>query len=45
MTKFFSNYKKLLIVMIIIMSCTEETIIYDEVENKDSTIQTASKNK
>ena len=42
MTKFFSNTKKLLIVMILIMSCTEETIIYDEVENKDSTIQTAA---
>ena len=42
MTKFFSNTNKLLIVMILIMSCTEETIIYDEVENKDSTIQTAS---
>ena len=42
MIKLILNTKKLLILMILIMSCTEETIIYDEIENKDSTIQTAS---
>ena len=41
MIKLILNTKKLLILMILIMSCTEETIIYDEIENKDSTIQTA----
>ena len=32
----------LLIFTFLFLSCSEETIIYDEIENKDSTIQTAS---
>ena len=42
MFRFILNTKKLLILMIFIMSCSEETIIYDEIENKDSTIQTST---
>ena len=42
MIRFILNTKKLLIIMIFIISCSEETIIYGEIENKDSTIQTAS---
>ena len=40
MFRFILDAKKLLILMIFIVSCSEETIIYDEIENKDSTIQT-----
>ena len=42
MFRFILDTKKLLILMIFIMSCSEETIIYDEIENKDSTIQTST---
>ena len=42
MFRFILDAKKLLILMIFILSCSEETIIYDEIENKDSTIQTST---
>jgi len=42
MFRFILDAKKLLILMIFIVSCSEETIIYDEIENKDSTIQTST---
>ena len=42
MTRLISNIKLLLISVFFIFSCSEETIIYDEIENKDSTIQTAT---
>ncbi len=41
MSRFILDAMKLLILMIFITSCSEETIIYDEIENKDSTIKTA----
>tara|TARA_X000001036_G_scaffold115283_1_gene108476 strand:- start:91 stop:1404 length:1314 start_codon:yes stop_codon:yes gene_type:complete len=40
MIRLISNIK-LLISVFFIFSCSEETIIYDEIENRDSTIQTA----
>ena len=42
MIRLISNIKLLLISVFFIFSCSEETIIYDEIENKDSTIQTAT---
>ena len=42
MSRFILDAMKLLILMIFITSCSEETIIYDEIENKDSTIQTST---
>ena len=42
MFRFILDAMKLLILMIFVMSCSEETIIYDEIENKDSTIQTST---
>jgi len=42
MSRFILDAIKLLILMIFITSCSEETIIYDEIENKDSTIQTST---
>ena len=42
MFRFILDSMKLLILMIFITSCSEETIIYDEIENKDSTIQTST---
>jgi len=42
MSRLILDAIKLLILMIFIMSCSEETIIYDEIENKDSTIQTST---
>ncbi len=42
MTRFFSSINLLLISTFFIFSCSEETIIYDEIENKESTIQTVT---
>ena len=42
MTRFISSIKLLFISIFFIFSCSEETIIYDEIENKESTIQTAT---
>ena len=42
MIRLISNIKLLLISVFFIFSCSEETIIYDEIENKDLTIQTAT---
>ena len=42
MIRLISNIKLILISVFFIFSCSEETIIYDEIENKDSTIQTAT---
>ena len=42
MFRFILDAKKLLILMIFILSCSEETIIYDEIENKESTIRTST---
>ncbi len=42
MFRFILDAKKLLILMIFIFSCSEETILYNEIENKEGTIKTAS---
>ena len=42
MTRLISNIKLLLILTFFFLSCSEETIIYDEIENNESTIQTAT---
>ena len=42
MFRFILDAKKFLIFMIFIMSCSEETILYNEIENKEGTIKTAS---
>ena len=42
MIRFFSRINLLFISIFFISSCSEETIIYDEIENKESTIQTAT---
>jgi len=42
MTRLISNIKLLLIFTFFFFSCSEETIIYDEIENNESTIQTAT---
>ena len=42
MTRFISSIKLLFISIFFIFSCSEETIIYDEIENKESTIQSAT---
>ena len=42
MIRLISNIKLLSISVFFIFSCSEETIIYDEIENRDSTIQTAT---
>ena len=42
MFRFILDAKKFLILMIFIMSCSEETILYNEIENKEGTIKTAS---
>jgi len=42
MARFISSIKLLFISIFFIFSCSEETIIYDEIENKESTIQTAT---
>ena len=42
MIRLISKINILLIFTFLFLSCSEETIIYDEIENKDSTIQTAS---
>ena len=42
MTRFISSINLLFISIFFIFSCSEETIIYDEIENKESTIQTAT---
>ena len=41
MARFISSIKLLFISIFFIFSCSEETIIYDEIENKESTIQSA----
>ena len=42
MKKIFENLKKILIAVIFLISCSEETILYDEIENSEGTIKTAS---
>ena len=42
MKKFFKNFNKILITIIFLISCSEETILYDEIENREGTIKTAS---
>ena len=42
MTRFISSIKLLFISIFFIFSCSEETIIYDEIENNESTIQSAT---
>ena len=42
MARFISSIKLLFISIFFIFSCSEETIIYDEIENKESTIQSAT---
>ncbi len=42
MIRLISNIKLLLISVFFIFSCSEETIIYEEINNKESTIQTTS---
>ena len=42
MIRLISKINILSIFTFLFISCSEETIIYDEIENKDSTIQTAS---
>ena len=42
MFRFILDAKKFLILMIFITSCSEETILYNEIENKEGTIKTAS---
>ena len=41
MKKFFKNFNKILITIIFLISCSEETILYDEIENREGTIMTA----
>ena len=42
MKKFFENFNKILIAVFFLISCSEETILYDEIENSEGTIKTAS---
>ena len=42
MKKIFANLKKILIAVIFLISCSEETILYNEIENSEGTIKTAS---
>ena len=42
MKKIFENLKKILIAVIFLISCSEETILYNEIENSEGTIKTAS---
>ncbi len=42
MKKIFENFNKILITIIFLTSCSEETILYDEIENREGTIKTAS---
>ena len=42
MKKIFENLKKILIAVIFLISCSEKTILYDEIENSEGTIKTAS---
>ena len=42
MKKIFENFNKILITIIFLISCSEETILYDEIENREGTIKTAS---
>ena len=42
MKKIFENFNKILITIIFLISCSEETILYDEIDNREGTIKTAS---
>ena len=42
MKKNFENFNKILITIMFLISCSEETILYDEIENREGTIKTAS---
>ena len=42
MKKIFENFNKILFTIIFLISCSEETILYDEIENREGTIKTAS---
>ena len=42
MKKIFEIFNKILITIIFFISCSEETILYDEIENREGTIKTAS---
>ena len=42
MKKIFENFNKILITIIFLISCSEETILYDDIENREGTIKTAS---
>ena len=42
MKKIFENFNKILITIIFLISCSEETILYDEIENREGTIKTFS---
>ena len=42
MKKIIENLIKILIAVIFLLSCSEETILYDEIENSEGTIKTAS---
>ena len=42
MKKIFANLKKILIAVIFLISCSEETILYNEIENSEGTIKTTS---
>ena len=42
MKKISEYLKKILIAVIFLISCSEETILYDEIENREGTIKTAS---
>ena len=42
MKKILENFNKILITIIFLISCSEETILYDEIENREGTIKTAS---
>ena len=41
MKKIFEIFNKILITIIFFISCSEETILYDEIENREGTIKTA----
>ena len=42
MKRKFENLNKILIAVIFVVSCSEETILYNEIENSEGTIKTAS---
>ena len=42
MKNIFENFNKILFTIIFFISCSEETILYDEIENREETIKTVS---